>query len=167
MEAKILIAFAGKTGTTEKCAKMLQGKVPNSVVCDLNKEKPELSQYGAVILGASIRMGMIHKAAKAWFAANQTEIMSKPYALFICNGFPDQAPQFLLQNYGEDVVKKAVCHDTFGGEMDLAHLKGMDKFIAKAVTNANKKNNIPEPKILTEKMDQFAKVFVGTISSIQ
>ena len=65
------------------------------------------------------------------------------------------------------MVKKAVCHDTFGGEMDLAHLKGMDKFIAKAVTNANKKNNILEPKILTEKMDQFAKVFVGTISSIQ
>ena len=38
---KTLIAYASKTGTAEKCARILAERIPDSTLCDLCKEKPD------------------------------------------------------------------------------------------------------------------------------
>lgn len=52
---KILIAYAGKTGTTEKCAGILAQKLKCVIVSNLVVETPNIDEYDLIIIGGSIR----------------------------------------------------------------------------------------------------------------
>ncbi len=153
---KTVIGYATKTGTTKKAAEMLAKQIEGAVLCDLEKETPSLDEYDCIIIGGSIRMGQLHKAAKKYITNNQTQLLEKKCAFFICNGFPEQATTFLVQNFGQELLSHSICASTFGGEMDINKLKGMDKFIAKAVANSMKDNPQAAPKLLTENIKKFA-----------
>jgi menaquinone-dependent protoporphyrinogen oxidase len=47
---KTLIAYATKTGTTEKCAKMLAEKLGSADLFNLSNGTPDLSKYDMVII---------------------------------------------------------------------------------------------------------------------
>ena len=51
-----------------------------------------------------------------------------------------------------------MCAASFGGKIDLDTLKGMDKFIAKAVINSAKGDVNALPKIQEESIKEFADV---------
>lgn len=153
---KSVICYASKTGTTKKAAEMLKEQISDAVLCDLEKEKINVADYDCVIVGGSIRMGQIHKAAKKFVTDHMSELMEKKCAFFICNGFADQAETFLVQNFGQELLSHSICASSFGGELDVMNLKGMDKFIAKAVTNSMKDNSQAIPKLLPENIKQFA-----------
>ncbi|MGN0156241.1 MAG: flavodoxin domain-containing protein [Lachnospiraceae bacterium] len=154
---KTIICYATKTGTTETAAKELAGLLGAIKVCNLEKETPDIHNFDLVIIGGSIRMGKLHKAAKKFIDANTKELLSKKCAFFICNGFPEQAETFLIQNIGQELLSHSICAASFGGELDLSKLKGMDKFIAKAVTSSMKDNPQAVPKLLHESIKEFAK----------
>ena len=78
----VLIAYASKTGTTAKCAKILKALVDDATLCDLTKEKPDLSQYNCVIVGGSIRMGALHKASKNFILRNKETADAKEMCIF-------------------------------------------------------------------------------------
>ena len=104
----VLIAYASKTGTTAKCAKILKALVDDATLCDLTKEKPDLDQYSCVVVGGSIRMGKLHKASKLFVQKNQEILMKKKCAFFVCNCFTEQAEAYLKKNIPEDLMKKAL-----------------------------------------------------------
>lgn len=54
---KVLIAYAGKTGTTQRAVKLLSEQFSNVVLRDLTVGRPNPEDYDAVIVGGSIRMG--------------------------------------------------------------------------------------------------------------
>lgn len=153
---KTVICYATKTGSTRKAAEKLAGYLGEATLCNLEKENVNLADYDCIIVGGSIRMGQLHKAAKKFVASHASELMEKKCAFFICNGFPEQAETFLVQGYGQELLTHSICAATFGGEMDLTTLKGMDKFIAKAVTNSMKDNPAAAPKMLEENIKEFA-----------
>ena len=159
---KVLIAYASKTGTAEKAAKLLGEHFADVTLRDLTVGSPNPKDYDAIIVGGSIRMGTLHKAARAWLIDNWDVIKTKKFGCFICNGFIDQAPQLIEQNFSQELLELAVCVDSFGGELDLNRLRGLDRFIAKNVISAmsSKKGSIDfVPCILTDRIEIFAGQF--------
>ena len=63
---KILIAYASKTGVTSKAAKLLAERFSDVTLRDLTVGSPNPDDYDAVILGGSIRRGVLHKDARKW-----------------------------------------------------------------------------------------------------
>ena len=124
--------------------------------CDFVQCGDGQSRFDCIIVGGPIRMGKLYKPAAQFISANRDVLMEKKCAFFICNGFPEQAEAFLVQNIDKELLTHSVCAASFGGKMDLDKLKGMDKFIAKAVGNTMKNNPDAVPKILTDNIKQFA-----------
>ena len=153
---KTAICYATKNGTTKECAEMLKKQLPDSILCNIETDKADLTKYDCIVVGGCIRMGKLHKAAAGFIQKNREVLMKKKCAFFICNGFPEQAETFLVQNIDKELLSHSICAASFGGKMDLDKLKGMDKFIAKAVSNNFKNDPSAAPKILTENIKQFA-----------
>lgn len=153
---KTAICYATKTGTTKECAELLKKQIPGAVLCNIESDKITLDNYDCIIVGGSIRMGKLHKAAAKFIADNKSTLMNKKCAFFICFGFPDQAESFLVQNIDKELLAHSVCAASFGGKMDLDKLSGIDKFIAKAVGNSMKNDPNKVPKILPENIKKFA-----------
>lgn len=153
---KTAICYATKTGTTKECAELLKKQLPDAVLCNLESDKVTLDNYDCIIVGGSIRMGKLHKAAAKFIAENKSAFMNKKCAFFICCGFPDQAEAFLVQNIDKELLAHSVCAASFGGKMDLDKLSGIDKFIARAVGNSMKNDPDKIPKILPENIKKFA-----------
>lgn len=152
----VLIAYASKTGATAKCAKILKALVDDSTLCDLTKEKPDLSQYNCVIVGGSIRMGVLHKATKNFIVKNKETLMRKKCAFFICNCFVDQANTYLKKNIPEELLKKAIAAGSFGGEMTLEDQKGFDKLVTKLVAKRGARTGKAKLHTSSEAINKFA-----------
>ena len=62
-EMKILIAYAGKSGTTAKCAGLLAEQLNGEdvEVVDLCAKKPDIDGCDIVVIGSNIHVGQIHK----------------------------------------------------------------------------------------------------------
>lgn len=152
----VLIAYAGKTGTTEKCAKILKALIGDAALCDLTKEKPDLSEYNCVVVGGSIRMGQLHKAARNFIQKNEETLKRKRCGFFICNCFPEQSRSYMEQNIPEELLKKAVVAESFGGELVLEDQKGMDQLITKLVAKRGTQRQKTQTHTSSEAMNKFA-----------
>lgn len=157
---KTAICYASKSGTTKECAELLKKELPDSVLCNLESDKVNLDKYDCFVVGGSIRMGKLHKAAVKFINDNKSALMDKRCAFFICCGFPDQAEVFLMQNIDKELLSHSVCAASFGGKLELEKLTGIDRFIAKAVSNSVKNDPTKTPKILTENIKQFAQTLI-------
>lgn len=160
---KVLIAYASKTGTTERAAKLLGKRFGNVTLRDLTVGSPNPDDYDAVILGGSIRMGMLHRDARKWLLDNWDVLKTKKFGCFICHGFVEQAPQLIQQNFTQELLDTAVCVDSFGGEMDEKKLKGMDRIIARLVMRSMQGRGRQDfvPCIRTDRIEVFADTFNG------
>ena len=150
---KTLIVYAGKTGSTEKCAGILEQKLKNTTAVDITKEDIDISQYDLVIIGSSIRMGMFHSEIKKFINKNQEILKSKRTAYYICCGFTNNYKKYFESNIPAHLLDKAIIYDTFGGEIDMSKQKGLDKFIASMVSKSEEGKK--EVKILNENIDEF------------
>lgn len=153
---KTIIAFASKTGTTEKCARRLAGILDDAKIVDLTKETPTITSYDLIVVGGSIRMGTLHKSAKEFIEANQDQLERKKIAFFICNGFLDQAAEALEKNIPSALRKKALAVASFGGELDVTKQKGMDKMMLKLASKSEAAKRNPKPRILEDRIKEFA-----------
>ncbi|WP_019240927.1 MULTISPECIES: flavodoxin domain-containing protein [Bacillus] len=153
---KTLIAFASKTGTTEKCAHTLSTYFENATLCNLTNEQPDLSDYETVIIGGSIRMGQLHKKTKQFILDNQDILLEKRCAFYICNGIVDQTEEVIQRNFPTEIINHTLLVDTFGGEIDLQKQKGLDRMIAKIALKSIGDDPSKQPKILEENIETFA-----------
>ena len=153
---KTVICYASKTGTTENAARKLAEYLEDVKIINLEKETVNLNDFDCIIIGGRIRMGQLHKVAKKFIIEHHEELLKKKCGFYICNGFPEQAETFLVQNIGQELLSHSICAASFGGEMDINRLKGMDKFIAKAVINSAKDNPHALPQLLTDNIKQFS-----------
>lgn len=152
----VLVAYAGKTGTTAKCAKILKALLDDATLCDLTKEKPDLSEYNCVVVGGSIRMGTLHKAARLFLLKNKETLKRKKCGFFICNCFSDQSDDYLKKNIPEELLDKAAVTDSFGGELVLEDQKGFDRLITKLVAKKGKTRKKTKLQISSETINKFA-----------
>jgi len=152
---EILIVYAGKTGTTEKCAGILGQKLKTATIINLNAENADISKYDFVIVGSSIRIGMLHGKVKDFIKKNKETLLTKKAAYYICCAFPDQYKEYFEKGIPKQLLDSAITYNTFGGEMDISKQKGFAKFIVKMVSKTEERKK--GAKINYENIDEFVK----------
>ena len=158
---KTLIAYASKTGTAEKCARMLAERIPDSTLCDLCKEKPNPSAYDQVIVGGGVRMGALHVDARQYLDGCKPILLQKRLGLYLCAGFVEKADALFENNIDPELRGHALACDCFGGEIDLGKLRGFEKLITKMALRSSKdaEGQPAMPRLLPERIEAFAAKF--------
>lgn len=151
---RILIVYASKTGTTERCAGILGQNLKDVTIINLTATQNEdINKYDLIIIGSPIRMGMIDKRVKDFISKNSKLLKNKKVAYFICCGFSENWKQYYEQNFPKELLDNAITYESFGGEMNLEKQKGFDKFIVKMVSRSMPQDK--EVKILNENINRF------------
>ena len=156
VDMKTLIIYASKTGTTESCAKKLALQLRNAELFDLQSGDPDISEYDIIVIGGSIRAGMLHKAAKKYIKKNLELLKSKKLAFYVCSADTERSGEYFKANIPAELLTKAICSDSFGGEMDISKQKGLSKLIVKKALEESLKKGVQPPCILPERINCFA-----------
>lgn len=86
---KILILYSSRDGHTRLIAEQIAAAIGGEGVCDVHNlhqsETIDLSSYGAVVIGASIRYGYFRSAVGRFIGKNQTVLNALPSAFFGVN----------------------------------------------------------------------------------
>lgn len=128
---KAVILYTTKTGTVQKCVQRLKDLLDADAI-DLSQHGCELSAYDTVILGGSIRMGRVQKPLRRFMAANEAALTQKRLGLFLCSAFTDQTnmESYFKANFPQSLRMHALICAGFGGKLEPACLKGMDRLVA-------------------------------------
>jgi menaquinone-dependent protoporphyrinogen IX oxidase len=126
--SKTLIAYATKSGATEKTAKqiadVLSAKYALQVdLINLAKQQPpSLDSYSNIIVGTGVQKGKIYEEAKAFLAQNFGD---RQLAYFTCSGFIyPKTYEETLAMYATDLLAnypnfKPVACEAFGGYLKI------------------------------------------------
>ena len=157
---KTLIVYASKTGSTEKCARMLADRIPGAELADLCAQTPDPAPYDQVIVGGSVRMGSLHAAARKFLREAQPVLLQKRFGVFVCAGFADKADAVLQKDVDAQLRARALVCECLGGEIDLAKQRGFERLIVKMVGRVFQgENAAPPPRLLPERIAAFAAKF--------
>ena len=158
---KTLIAYASRTGASEKCARMLAERIPDSTLCDLCREKPDPNAYEQVIVGGGVRMGALHVDARQYLDGCKPVLLQKRLGLFLCAGFAEKAGEIFANNVDPELRAHAVACECFGGEIDMGKLRGFDRLITKMALRSFKdaEGRAAMPRLLPERVEAFAAKF--------
>ena len=158
---KTLIAYASRTGASEKCARMLAERIPDSTLCDLCREKPDPNAYDQVIVGGGVRMGALHVDARQYLDGCKPVLLQKRLGLFLCAGFAEKAGEIFANNVDPELRAHAVACECFGGEIDMGKLHGFDRLITKMALRSFKdaEGRAAMPRLLPERVEAFAAKF--------
>ncbi len=157
---KILIAYAGKTGTTEKCARLLAEKLPDAAAVDLNLQTPQVASFDTVVVGGSIRMGQLHSKVKNFLVQNTQSLKSKKTAYFICCGSAENASAFFANNFPKELLERACGCECFGGEMKIENMHGVTRLMTKMILKSSAEKNVPPPQIIYENIGKLAEEII-------
>ncbi|KNY29322.1 flavodoxin domain-containing protein [Pseudobacteroides cellulosolvens] len=168
----ILIVYATKHGTTDKCASLLKEKLNGEVSLHnlKNSSKPDLSKYDTVIIGGSIYAGRIQKAVIELCTQNISLLKEKKLGLFICCMFMDSAEAQLKNAFPEELLNNATAKESFGGEMIFSDMNFFEKTLTKIVSKTLAKNDpklsgIDSKKDVSMIMDDNIRRFAQLINS--
>lgn len=134
----ILIAYATKSGTCRQAAELLAEQLPNHNVTlvDLAESTPVVGDFDYIVLGGPVRMNKPHKALRRFLKEKSAEIEAVPHTLFLCCAFAEQFENYLARTYPAALLESADDAVYFGGELDLAKQKGIDRILTKMLRNA-------------------------------
>lgn len=151
----ILIVYASKYGSTERCAKMLASKLKASTeLIDLKATMPEdLSKYDTVIIGSPLYIGRMRKEVRTFCSKNLEKLKKLQLGLFLCGMSEGEAVKnSLINGFPEELRAKATIIEWFGGEFQLDKMGFLDKFIVKKMTKVSESKS----NLLNEKIIEFA-----------
>lgn len=154
---KILIAYAGKSGTTQKAVEHLQKFLSDTTAVNLTEDTPTIDQYDALIIGGAIRMGKLPKEIISFIENNYQSLLKKKLGLFICCGIIEDTQKTLESVYSPELRNHAETVKGFGGEINTKNLKGMEKLMAKMLTKQMAKDpNAVVPELNLKAIESFA-----------
>ena len=143
MQPRMLIAYATRSGGTSDVAKTIGEewtKLGAAVDVQLVEHVTSVSDYAAVAIGSSIRMGNWLPQAKAFVAKHEAELKQRPVADFlVCLTLKDDTPekQKEVDAYPNPVrALNPVSEAQFAGKMDYAALGFFERFAVKYMVKA-------------------------------
>ena len=161
----ILIAYASRTGSAARAARLLESELPGAVAVDLAKSSPDPSKFDAVILGSGIRFGRIERPLRSFLEKYWEILREMDKAIFVCNAIPEDEREILRSNFSLRFRNACILAESLGGEIDLAALSKKDRLLLKA-SRPQLVERIREgllPAIDTKKAKTFAKNFLDAI----
>lgn len=170
---KILILYASHTGSTKYCVELLAKKleaVHEITLTDIKTAQPVPSEFDAIVLAGSIRMGKLDKTLKNYIKENKSTLSAMPTAVGLCCGLPRLFDEYVETQLPKDLIC-SLGHHLFGGELKPEKLHGLDKLFVKIARNSiqtqdfeqseDNLHDLPEllPEnvtLLADKIKQFA-----------
>jgi menaquinone-dependent protoporphyrinogen oxidase len=139
MSNRILVTYAGRTGSTAEVAKIISDLLTSrGFVINLKsvKEKPSIEGYRAVVLGSAIRTGGWLPEMLEFIRTNQMALNQIPTAIFpvhIFNTGTDSASRAARKAYTLPVWKMLTPVDEtfFSGKMDPFKLSFADRVLSR------------------------------------
>ena len=118
---KILIIFATRYGTTEKCAQMLGGilkeKGHDVDILDLKKNRRvDPGYYDIAVIGGSFLMGRMNSIVRRFVARNLKKLLDMKTGVFMC-GADEKWEKEIKKGFPEDLLESAAAKGYFGYEM--------------------------------------------------
>lgn len=155
---KTLIIYSGKYGTTKLCAEKLGTLLNESVqIASIQEVKDsDLSACDRIIIGSSVYAGAISKKLKKFCVTHEELLKMKSVCIFICSGTEATYSQNNMNRWFPTLNEYALVKGYFGGVFDFSKMNAIERFIIKQMS---KKNLGPEPKILEENIEIFARNF--------
>lgn len=135
---KILIAYAGKSGTCRRAACDLAAALPafEITVADLCEKSPDPADFDYVVLGGAVRYRKLHRAVREYSKKYRDILQKKPFSLFVCCAYSAFAEQYAEWGFSKELVGLAEDVLYFGGELNVSTQRGLDRFVARAMRNA-------------------------------
>lgn len=169
---KILIAYASRSGTTASCAQLLSDQLTQRgahevELCNLDRGGSPtltLAEYDFVALGSPVRYGKLLPAVRSFMDKNASVLRSLRAGYFICCGYTDSAPEYLHKLIPPELAHTAVTVASFGGVVNVAKLRGLDRLMARmmigAITDAGEEEGLVKvahlPEINPDSISRFA-----------
>lgn len=155
---KTIIIYATKYGYTEDCVKELKEKLQGDVLTlnILTEKISSVDAFDNVIIGGSIYMGQINKKLKAFCDNYMSAILEKKVALFLSCGLPENFEQSLANAFPDELRKKAVLCECFGGELRTEKMKGPDRIISNLMKKVATDQGKPDVAKLPENIKKLA-----------
>ena len=157
---KILIAYATRFGTTEKCAdilaELLRGNNCDVELADLKKDKkvkPE--NYDLIIVGGSFLIARLNAYVKKFVKRNLNILLNKKTAVFMC-GADENWENEIKKGFPEELLDKAVSQGYFGYEMNWDKMNPMFRNMMKKASETTE----PLQKINTLNIKKFAEKII-------
>lgn len=155
---KTMIIYGSKYGYTEDCVKSLADHIKGEVILFniYNENIPNTDEFDNIIIGGSIYMGHIQKKLKLYCTQNVNSLVNKRLSLFLCCGLPESFEQTLKINFPEELLKKAVAKECFGGELRTNRMNLADKMISVLMKKATATEEKTEVKQISENIFKMA-----------
>ncbi|PKM94851.1 MAG: flavodoxin [Firmicutes bacterium HGW-Firmicutes-1] len=153
---KVLIVYATKHGSTEKCAKLLAEGLEGTVVLrNIKKEQvADAESFDKIIVGGSIYAGTIQKQIKEFCSKNEELLKNKKTGYFICGMTEGEKGKNQLDLvFSSELLDKASAKDNFGGEVIFNKMGFLERTIIKKVAKLDKDYS----NILENNIKEFAK----------
>lgn len=164
---KVGIIYATHFGFCEQAAREVARKLktPSEIIKFDYKSRYNLSKYDALIIGGSIRMGLLDQDFIGWLHSHKDEISAKPHALFLACGFPEDFDTYVTNCIPEDIVNSSLATVNIGGSLD-GTFKWYDKLLVKMMSKNVAKTGkaVAEPHL--ENFDTVARVIDDTVRNI-
>ncbi len=163
---KIAVIYATKGSTTSDCAELLARELKNHslTLVDIKNFNINLDEYDTLVLGFPIYMGKIKKSARKFLKEHKNKLLEKRVGYYICCGLADCFDDYAERLIPNDLKEKAFAISCFGGSLDPARFKGIDKIVVKALRaeilgggeNGGERDDMVLPTIFEENIAQFA-----------
>ena len=161
---KILIAYAGKSGTCARAARDLAAQLPQFqvTVADLTKTAPSPADFDYTVLGGAVRFGKVHRAVRKYVKKCGNVLQNTPYSLFLCCAYPDYLESFAVRGFTPAVRGGALDLLYFGGELNPAAQKGIDRLFTRAMRSAITESE-DESGVLPGYLPEHIRLFAETL----
>ena len=137
---KTAIIFASKYGATEKCAKILSEKIPNSTTIDIRVDKmPDIAGYDVVIVGTAIYVGKPNKKILKFLEINDNLLKSKKLGLFmVCMEKGNAIEKQFQLTYSKELREKAIAKGYFGGSFNFEKMNFFERLVIRLTVKIKK-----------------------------
>ncbi|MBI9014223.1 MAG: hypothetical protein JEZ08_18445 [Clostridiales bacterium] len=130
---KTLILFASKYGTTKKCSELIAADLTDIEISDIQTATDiSLESFDRIIIGTSAYFGRPDKKLSDYIKQNQSILLSKKIALFMCS-----KETSLEQTINKELYDHAQYKYHFGYELNISKMKFMDKLVTKKITQVS------------------------------
>jgi len=157
---KTLVIYATTYGFTKECVEDLKKQIKGDIltVNVMSDKKPSLDEFDNIVIGGSIYMGHFQKKLRTFCTENLNMLLNKRLGLFLCCGLLENFEETLKRSFPEELLKKAVVKECFGGELRTDKMNFVHKMISGLMKKATEKEGKPEPVKIPENIRKFAEM---------
>lgn len=160
---KTLIVYASKYGCTKTCAELLKDRLQGEVVIEeASKCRQDLNRFDAIVVGGSVYMGKLRKAAIRFITKNKEILLKKRVGLFACCYTPGGTDGFFETLFPEFILKHAVCGTSVGGIMNYERMNVAYRKLFQSLKKIEGfREGFTEPSIREEAIEKLAAAISG------